>query len=1169
MGEIDIRFYYNPNPNPILGFYFEYEKQIGQISSKSVETKAGMIVVMNWTLAFKDLIILAASRHENPFIYEHASTQLKLWDSILFILERNRDIKMITKAMSKCLSVLAQNRSFREHLESNQIESFFSFCVRFFLDDSAKGETEADRRPECMDLSVCLSVLITSSKNKTDMLNNSSKLLKLIQKYVCLYKVENNATEYFLAAAQKLLFLIDVNNLNLSYRFLNHILWRLLDLIKSKNENTRNLVINLLRTYISIGSFRPDIEGEEPKSKQLTYESIRIQKEILNILENTPMDIPIEYLFILETNNLPSCEKIILPQHICYNWSLLNLAADLSWLILQSEDQGLSEAMDHKTEESAEKDFQGIGSRKKLKLDWNPKARILSFFTSSKLHMNVTGVQLAIIMLVRHETVAEKIIGLCGGFLETFVASYDHPLAFASCIFFSKVFTIAPELAKKCFNLKIIWESAFSFLSISKRKSNSVYGLFSLLMTFIVNKLPSTDQILALMNVILSMEPWWFAVEDFLPFFAVLLSLGNLWNRFLIRPLTISVLNALHYFCQNNIPEHCVLIPKLLLLIMEISTPSKKLTSEWFNASLFTSIAPSYYLFDTSFTKFQQRVLKSSGFYGKDLIAEIINAMNQKKIPMISKRYNDVRIDIFLNCLDNFLTDVKDRIGKESILSFFFTINIVIHLIPSEYFEKKQQVLQQLSQVQTMASSGLFDKESVLAILSPFANQNWSLGKLTSHFEDQLLQIILKSAPIKDIEEDAMDFSDVTISKTSDVLKLSTYDDSIDIVMCLAFEKEVLVCSYLALILNNKLHIRNYMMKKLSESTIIALLVFGSHWEKLDIFIKEAGKIYYYFINIFLEFSICVLEWFTDSFSSFKFEKNPMLHASCIRFLSRASLFPIFSSHARISELAIDLINYFCEYCLTASSELREEFCILLCNLIPLTESTSISQLRPVERCWSLLDMKEFNFRFFFAKIVVPILLKNTQENLLLERGFQILKDNVLYSGNTEVESIGAAMIYSAFFLHCIPLRPDVFAILCLIASDHPALDTIESITQTVSEYYSCSSLNGPGISMIYFDHVLSSFNLESLSDFPYFLFGAATEDDFRLENMESINLALARANQFCSIPVRSIEKSFSKLYAEYVLSEDVNLSNQVIINVNKFFISIVDHASIYRILYV
>ena len=61
--------------------------------------------------------------------------------------------------------------------------------------------------------------------------------------------------------------------------------------------------------------------------------------------------------------------------------------------------------------------------------------------------------------------------------------------------------------------------------------------------------------------------------------------------------------------------------------------------------------------------------------------------MNQKKIPMLSKRYNDARIDIFLNCLDNFLTDVKDQKLAEEIAIYFkenelISVNKIINSHP-------------------------------------------------------------------------------------------------------------------------------------------------------------------------------------------------------------------------------------------------------------------------------------------------------------------------------------------------------------------------------------------------------------------------------------------------------------------------------------------------------
>ena len=443
-----------------------------------------------------------------------------------------------------------------------------------------------------------------------------------------------------------------------------------------------------------------------------------------------------------------------------------------------------------------------------------------------------------------------------------------------------------------------------------------------------------------------------------------------------------------------------------------------------------------------------------------------------------------------------------------------------------------------LSEIEDICAQGsLFaDKESLVDCLYPFATNLYSCGPFLATVEARIQKTITEAEKqLKEPHNDLMELSGVTVSRQTDVMRLSCFDDYIDLEETLSIEKQLVVAAHMASISVDKAPLTLFAYKILAKPAISNFLVGGYLWERLDVFIAD------------VEFSLKILQWFTDSLALFHIEKSPLLNASCIRFLTKLSSFPFFLTDTRIADLGLALISYFGEFCGNGSSEISEDYASLLCNLISLAPNSSIiEESRPIERGWNLLlNMSEFHFRVMFAVRMVPALLQFSQDRKLLIKGFQLLQKTVKHTGNTEVESISAAILFASFYLHCVPLRAESFTVLNLIAADHPSVETVEPIFSAFAKFYGCR-----GFSSLYLEAALSEFDIEQLDEFPYYLYVGADQslEDFKRTFAENINTVLCRKKLYPTLfgGRTGLEKSFCKLYAEFLLSSDENHSFEV-----------------------
>ena len=293
-----------------------------------------------------------------------------------------------------------------------------------------------------------------------------------------------------------------------------------------------------------------------------------------------------------------------------------------------------------------------------------------------------------------------------------------------------------------------------------------------------------------------------------------------------------------------------------------------------------------------------------------------------------------------------------------------------------------------LSEIEDICAQGsLFaDMESLVDCLYPFATNMYSCGPFLATVEARIQNTITEAEKqLKEPHNDLMELSGVTVSRQTDVMRLSCFDDYIDLEETLSIEKQLVVAAHMASISVDKAPLTLFAYKILAKPAISNFLVGGYLWERLDVFIAD------------VEFSLKILQWFTDSLALFHIEKSPLLNASCIRFLTKLSSFPFFLTDTRIADLGLALISYFGEFCGNGSSEISEDYASLLCNLISLAPNSSIiEESRPIERGWNLLlNLSEFHFRVMFAVRMVPALLQFSQDRKLLIKGFQLLQKTV------------------------------------------------------------------------------------------------------------------------------------------------------------------------------
>lgn len=208
-----------------------------------------------------------------------------------------------------------------------------NYCIEFFLEDSDEmhHQDRADRRSECLDLSMTFSSLVTSQYTQYVFLH-AQTILEFISEYLHVYTIENYSFEVFLTSSLHILFVLDVNNLELSFSYLGMIYGRLLDLINSKSDSLKIVVINLLRFYINLGAQRDDDEVSNVSS--FLHKASRIQATLYDTISSMNLMLPLSQISLLldESRNY---ENDYNPNSFGL-WAYINLNADLAWLELHN-----------------------------------------------------------------------------------------------------------------------------------------------------------------------------------------------------------------------------------------------------------------------------------------------------------------------------------------------------------------------------------------------------------------------------------------------------------------------------------------------------------------------------------------------------------------------------------------------------------------------------------------------------------------------------------------------------------------------------------------------------------------------------------------------------------------------------------------------------------------
>lgn len=507
--------------------------------------------------------------------------------------------------------------------------------------ETSRNETATidriDRRSECLDLSICFSLLV-SCCHESEVLNNAQTILSFINKYLLLYTIENQSFELFLGASLHLLICMDVNQLDVSYTFLRGMLWKLLELFKSKNETIRHYAINLIRIYISIGTQRSE---EETSRNSFLYTNTRIIKELMIMLQgHQTLHVSLDQLILLDDNTHPTA-KSVLSDSTCYIVSFIHLCSDVFRLSLQTQMEEM--------QEDAAADIQSSISHSGSS-DENPKKRIKlgrmtrlgELLISHKEQEQLAGLQILGLMALRHPRLIASIASEYGESILPYLKSHVPSLSHNACWTVAKMVRMSDELLDFLEPVGV-WNAAFLLVVERENFGTAPFGLLDAL---VARNLVATTKLIELMQVFRSINGALIGPSS-LSCLSSLFKYENLWDRVTITSLFEHFLNLLYDFVALRKIMECSIVIKFFAVLIKKSDHESDLPNGLLD---YPPVQQDSILFNFMFAKMEARLMMASGFKGLDIAKQLVAAQKPK-----SFYYNQVRMEILFALLESFL----------------------------------------------------------------------------------------------------------------------------------------------------------------------------------------------------------------------------------------------------------------------------------------------------------------------------------------------------------------------------------------------------------------------------------------------------------------------------------------------------------------------------------
>ncbi|KAI8900902.1 hypothetical protein BC833DRAFT_580124 [Globomyces pollinis-pini] len=1092
--------------------------------------------------SFKDLISVASK------LYPPALIESQLLPSILQILDSNpleelSISKSLIIILTECLATLVSERSFREHLKAEEWEELVNYCIEFFLEEKSDDIVfdRADRRSECVYLSLCFTHL-TGSTFTQNILIHAETLLHFLSTYLNLYLVENSSFEYFLTVSAKLLLLLDVDRLDLSFEFLKSIIGRLITLSTSRNDTIKLCCINLFRIFLIIGMQREDDQNHSPSTFiSLSYRvwntlESKIEARQIHIIPMQNFHFLIEEI---EFRNIPNSTNRIydlvndvneVGENVLQTFQKLDLISDVVLLgLVNTDDEKLQTDLNE--------------PRKKRIKTTDIPSMVLEYLKSSDNFSKSFILQILALIAKKNPLFHDNIKSDYLDFAMKYVASYQEGISEYSMLVIYNLLWREKNVAKiDWLDINDFWDKLITnFTQNSKEEGNDVYILLFNLFISKQTSVISNDRMNNLMTILIQKLGTLKYSTHFVVLFQHLIL--KIHNPKLIETFTSNILK-LHFPSKNMLDKSntCSIMKLFQILLKQPCHESSIQTALWENK--FRYFTTDKKLFEIDFISFSRRVRMVSGYNGMELSKCILGCDTGQKLGKLPITYP---IKVKETIIDHFNTIILDETSKSRHLNadenFHWSLWVGILLKLTETTTENDQQNEQVKKMILDLMSGIAIEKGIRIADSLDLQVSHKVWPFNNYDTVDIVKHYLEFEVLDSLNQIE---NNLNLTKKSSgrvlLFELSLYgSDEIDILLLSRMELHISIITQLfqQVDLNEVQFIE---IKSVLQNLFLKILNLDSCLIPITTMLKVYLK---YLVIIFDEdFMLITIKRLTSIMRVYQYENNFTIRGFCIELLEVLirNYLDIIIQNIDMRSMIKSMIEFFYSTQAVFPVDTLIDFSQLLLTVaIYDTDQVLITSFNVLNLLIEQLSIENFRFTTFLTVNIIPqmfSLIELEDQKLVYD---DIRKQLTTFSLK-ELSNITWSLVFGTIFVASPLNRVDAFIVLLKLANDQPALDTVESILELIGSKLGFeSTLN---FLEFYLMDGLSSWS-EDLNSFPTFLFGFETLNEFIDRYIDIIFHSLLKKRDTLSISKlleqnrhfpNAIQRSFSTIYAYFLI---------------------------------
>ena len=274
--------------------------------------------------------------------------------------------------------------------------------------------------------------------------------------------------------------------------------------------------------------------------------------------------------------------------------------------------------------------------------------------------------------------------------------------------------------------------------------------------------------------------------------------------------------------------------------------------------------------------------------------------------------------------------------------------------------------------------------------------------------------------------------------------------------------------------------------------------------------------------------------------SYLKEDSSHLAGRSCLQFLNRLFKFnpALIANNLEIRKIVLALCKLFLAGLEQQILPISHRLCLgkLILELFNQKINSVSSEIDPTQICWDILGVENLEVRMFSLQFIPSLI---SLENPVTS--FTEIVHYVPTKENSEVGSVGAAIVFGKLLISCPLLRVDAARSLFFVAADHPNLDTVENVLSEAAEHFGFSSYCA--IAERYLDEVLDVWG-KDYNNFPVFVCGSDDIENFVQRFVDKIAVQFFLNGDFDQISnlqsqfnLQTLKsRIFSKLYTSRLL---------------------------------